>query len=126
MPSVAVTDMARMRDELFFDQPNLGRRLSKFWVLLLLAAVIATAGVMADSTATVIGAMIVAPLMTPILGMVLAMATGNARSLIRCTLLVVAGVAAVVFVGWGFGHLSAVGVVAANNSQVAGRVHPGL
>jgi uncharacterized membrane protein len=35
--------------------------------LLLLSAVIATAGVVSDSTATVIGAMIIAPLMTPIL-----------------------------------------------------------
>jgi hypothetical protein len=33
--------------------------------LLLLSAVIATAGVVSDSTATVIGAMIIAPLMTP-------------------------------------------------------------
>jgi hypothetical protein len=38
-----------------------------------LAAVIASAGGVSDSTATVIGAMIVAPLMTPILGIVLAM-----------------------------------------------------
>ena len=44
------------------------RRLSRFWILLLLSAVIATAGVVSDSTATVTGAMIIAPLMTPILG----------------------------------------------------------
>ncbi|MFN8138028.1 MAG: hypothetical protein U0R79_10765 [Propionicimonas sp.] len=45
--------------------------LSAFWCSLL-AAVIAGAGIVADSTATVIGAMIVAPLMTPILGTALA------------------------------------------------------
>ena len=44
-----------------------GRKLSRFWVLLVLAAMIASAGIVADSTATVIGALIVAPLMTPIL-----------------------------------------------------------
>ena len=45
--------------------PEERRRLSRFWILLVLAAIIAAAGVVADSTATVIGAMIVAPLMTP-------------------------------------------------------------
>jgi hypothetical protein len=55
-----------MRDQLLFDGAGAGRKLSRFWVLLVLAAVIASAGIVADSTATVIGAMIVAPLMTPI------------------------------------------------------------
>jgi hypothetical protein len=39
--------------------------------------VIAAAGVVGDSTATVIGAMIVAPLMTPIPGIVLAVVLGR-------------------------------------------------
>lgn len=43
-------------------------KLSAFWALLILATIIASSGVIADSTAAVIGAMIVAPLMTPILG----------------------------------------------------------
>ena len=44
---------------------------SAFWTMLVLSAVIATAGVLADSTATVIGAMIIAPLSTPIMGIAL-------------------------------------------------------
>ncbi len=44
---------------------------SAFWTMLTFAAVIATAGVLADSTATVIGAMIIAPLSTPIMGVAL-------------------------------------------------------
>ena len=44
------------------------RKLFRFWILLALAAIIATAGVLANSTATVIGAMIVAPLGIPIMG----------------------------------------------------------
>ena len=52
-------------------------KLSRFWLLLPLAAVIASAGVVADSTATVIGAMIVAPLMTPILGTALGRGAGR-------------------------------------------------
>jgi uncharacterized membrane protein len=62
--SVTAVDIARMRVQLFFEGPDRSRRVSRFWVLLVLAAVIAAAGVTADSTATVIGAMIVAPIMT--------------------------------------------------------------
>ena len=50
----AQDDVARMRDQLFFEGPERNQRLSRFW-LLLLAAVIASAGAMSDPTATVIG-----------------------------------------------------------------------
>lgn len=62
MPNVTPADVARMRDQLFFEGADLRRRLTRFWLLLILAAVIASAGIIGDSTATVIGAMIVAPL----------------------------------------------------------------
>jgi uncharacterized membrane protein len=94
--------------------------------LLLLAAVIATAGVVTDSTATVIGAMIVAPLMTPILGMVLSTVTVDPRNLAVSFLLVATGACAVIALGWLLGQLTPVPVVAATNSQVAGRVDPTL
>jgi len=81
MPAIAATDLARMCGALLFDGPDRARKLSRFWALLLLAGVIATAGVVTDSTATVIGAMIVAPLMTPILGMVLSTVTADPRKL---------------------------------------------
>ena len=68
MSGLTDVDIKRMRDQLFFEGPERGRRLSRYWLLLPLSAVIASAGVVSDSTATVIGAMIVAPLMTPILG----------------------------------------------------------
>jgi hypothetical protein len=67
MPSATEADIARMRDQLFFEGQGRARKLSRFWLLLSLAAVIASAGVVSNSTATVIGAMIVAPLMVPIL-----------------------------------------------------------
>jgi uncharacterized hydrophobic protein (TIGR00271 family) len=115
-------DIKRMRDQLFFDGPQRRRRLSRFWLLLLLAAVIASAGVVSDSTATVIGAMIVAPLMTPILGIVLAVALADGANLRRCLLLVIAGTATVIAVGWLLGLFVPYPVVAATNGQVAARV----
>jgi uncharacterized hydrophobic protein (TIGR00271 family) len=119
---LAQDDITRMRDQLFFDGPERNRRLSRFWLLLPLSAVIASAGVVSDSTATVIGAMIVAPLMTPILGIVLAVVLGDGANLRRCLLLVITGAAAVVGVGWLLGLFVPYPVVAATNAQVAARV----
>jgi uncharacterized hydrophobic protein (TIGR00271 family) len=115
-----------MRDRLLFDEPGRGAKLTAYWTLLLLAAVIASAGVVSDSTATVIGAMIVAPLMTPILGIVLAVAIGDGRSLSLCLALTVTGALAVVVVGYLVGLAAEVPVTAETSSQVAGRVSPRL
>jgi uncharacterized hydrophobic protein (TIGR00271 family) len=126
VPSVALADIARMREQLFFEGEARSRKLSAFWTLLLLAAVIASAGVVADSTATVIGAMIVAPLMTPIVGIVLAVTIGDARNLAVSAALVLTGALAVIAVGYVLGLLAEVPVDASHSSQVAGRVNPGL
>jgi uncharacterized hydrophobic protein (TIGR00271 family) len=116
----------RMREQLLFDGPDASRKLSRFWILLALAAVIASAGIVADSTATVIGAMIVAPLMTPILGLVLSIVTGDGANALRSLGLVVAGAALVVLIGYLVAMLVPYDVVSANSSQVAGRIHPRL
>ena len=121
---LAEGDIKRMRDQLFFEGPEHRRRLSRFWLLLPLSAVIASAGVVSDSTATVIGAMIVAPLMTPILGIVLAVVLADGANLRRCVLLVVAGAAAVVGISWLMGLFVPYPIEAAANSQVAARVTP--
>jgi uncharacterized hydrophobic protein (TIGR00271 family) len=119
-------DVLRMRDQLFVEGEAGHRKRSRFWLLLLLSAVIATAGVIGDSTATVIGAMIVAPLMTPILGIVLAIVLSDRVNLFRSIALVVGGAAAVILIAWAMGHLVALEVVAQTNTQVSVRVHPRL
>lgn len=126
MPLVTTDDVVRMRDQLFFEGEARARRLSRFWLLLCLAAVIAAAGVVGDSTATVIGAMIVAPLMTPILGTVLAVVLLDRPNLVRSIALVVAGAAAVIAIGWVMGLLVAPHISAEVNTQVAARIHPRL
>jgi uncharacterized hydrophobic protein (TIGR00271 family) len=124
--SLTQVDIDQMRDQVFFEGPERKRRLSRYWLLLLLSAVIATAGVVSDSTATVIGAMIIAPLMTPILGIVLGVVTADRANLGRCLLLLVTGAAAVVALSWLLGYLVPYHVLAATNSQVAARVTPRL
>lgn len=124
MAGLAQDDIARMRSQLFFEGPDRGRRLSRFWLLLPLSAVIAAAGVVSDSTATVIGAMIVAPLMVPILGLVLAVVLGDRQNFARCLALLLAGAAAVVALAAILGLFVPYPVVAATSSQVAARISP--
>lgn len=52
---------------LFFEGNS--DRMIRFWLLLMLALVIATFGLLADNTAVVIGAMLLSPLMTPTMGL---------------------------------------------------------
>ena len=126
MPRLPTAELARIHDQLLFDGPSAGRKLSRFWVLLVLAAVIASAGIETDSTATVIGAMIVAPLMTPIIGTVFSAVTGDRPNLLRSLGLTLSGSLVVVAIAWLCARLVPVPITAETNAQVAGRVHPDL
>ncbi len=126
MLTVTGDDVVRMKESLFFDGQEPRRKLTRFWTLLPLAAVIATAGIASNSTATVIGAMIVAPLMTPILGTALAIVLADRPNIVRSVFLVLAGAFLVVVMGYLLGLLSPVPEVAATNQQVAQRVDPHL
>ena len=126
MSAVIPADIERMQDALFIDGPIRGRKSSKFWILLVLAAIIATAGVIADSTATVIGAMIVAPLMTPILGTALALVLADRHHVLRSVGLVLGGALLVIAIGFLLGLVSAPLDAFAANSQVTGRINPKL
>jgi len=61
-----------------------------YYLLLLLSALIATFGLLANSPAVVIGAMLVSPMMTPIFGIAVGLLTGDAR-LLRLALFAEAG-----------------------------------
>ena len=96
---------------------------SAFWTMLVLSAVIASAGVLADSTATVIGAMIIAPLSTPIMGVALGLAKQRRG---RSSRFVLGGSVLVVLVGLAFSTVLPAGYDLLENSQVTGRTSPGL
>jgi uncharacterized hydrophobic protein (TIGR00271 family) len=126
VPRLSTDDLVRIREALFFEEPARSSKLSRFWLLLILSSMIASAGVIADSTATVIGAMIVAPLMTPILGLAFAARLGDGANIRRSLLLVVGGAATVVLIGLAFGIAVRWNIVSDNNAQVAARVSPHL
>ncbi|UGT61567.1 DUF389 domain-containing protein [Nocardia asteroides] len=121
----------RRSTEELFDRLDLsvGDRRAKrsaFWIMLTLSGVIAVSGVAGDSTATVIGAMIVAPLSVPILGIGLGIATGSGALIRRSLILVTAGVAVVVTLGFLFAQVLPNPVDVLANSQVLGRTSPKL
>ena len=88
-------DVPKFEDKLFFEGAKQRQYRERFGVLLFLATVIATMGILGGSTATVIGAMIVAPLMTPIMATTAALLTGQTERAVRSTVLVAVGVAGV-------------------------------
>ncbi len=78
----------------------------RFYILVAVSTLIAGLGLVTNSTAVVIGAMLVAPLMTPIFGMTLALIRGNTELLGRSIRAEVVGVVASVFMGFILGSLA--------------------
>jgi len=113
--------------KMFIQGPKTAQRLINFFVLLLLATVIATFGVLSDSTATVIGAMIVAPLMGPIMGTAAAIVMGSAQRALSALALVAAGVVATILLSWLLAWaIPDVIISLTYNSQITSRIAPGL
>ena len=71
----------------------------RFYILVAVSTLIASFGLIANSTAVVIGAMLVAPLMTPIFGMSLALVRGETHLFGRAVQAEVVGVATSVAMG---------------------------
>lgn len=71
-----------------------------FFVMLSLSAVLATLGLVSNSTATIIGAMIIAPLMLPIMSIAFGIADVDGRLIARSFITVALGVACVVAVSF--------------------------
>ncbi|MFF2496595.1 DUF389 domain-containing protein [Agromyces sp. NPDC058064] len=125
-PSEALNTIEHMRDAVFFDEPGRVQRVRRFWILLVLSSAIAASGVVGDSTATVIGAMIVAPMMLPIQGTMLATVLGERVNFGRSLLTMIAGAAAAIAIGYLVGLLVVVPQTAATNTQIAERATPDL
>jgi uncharacterized hydrophobic protein (TIGR00271 family) len=113
-----------IRDAVYLFDGDTAAKQSRFWLLLLLSAVIATTGVIGDSTATVIGAMIIAPLAVPIQGAAVAIAYGELRPLLLSVAIVAGAMSLVVVLA------AAIAVVLpelhppSHNSQITGRASP--
>lgn len=109
---------------LYFEPPERPAKQLAWWVMLVLSVAIATFAVLQDSTAVVIGAMLVAPLMTPILGLSAALVNGWRRRSGRSLLQVALGVAASVVIAYALSSWLPVVGSFATNSQITSRVSP--
>ena len=94
-----------------------------FLSLMCLSTTIAALGLVQNSTAVVIGAMLVAPLMTPLLGAGLSLVQGNSQLLGTSLRSVVMGFSMALCLGVLVGHVSG---IAFAGSEILGRGHPTL
>ncbi len=116
-----------MLDELFFEGPRRVPYLKRFTILLALSAMIAAFGLLGSSTAVVIGAMLVAPLMTPILALAGALVSGQALRGAQSAAILVGGTAAAIGVGWLTSSIFAGSVTAeALTNELLARTAPGI
>ncbi len=112
---------------LFLDRGEARYKFQRFGLLLVLSAIIASGGIIVDSTATVIGAMIVAPLGVPIMGVALATVVSSAARLTAAIAGVVGGALGAALIG---ALMAALFVPETSdvltNPQVAGRITPSV
>ena len=94
-----------------------------FHFMLGLSAIISTLGLLANSVAIIIGAMIIAPLMGPIIGMAFSVAMGNRKLLRRSSFTLFKGVVLTVAVSWL--TASAIGLETVD-SEILSRTNPTL
>ncbi|MFO7628820.1 MAG: DUF389 domain-containing protein [Prochlorococcaceae cyanobacterium] len=97
---VTAAEVERISDTLIFEPGRPGPKFLKFAILLVLASAIASFGLLGDSVAAVIGAMIVAPLMLPIMGLAFSISLGDRPRILNSLLVSLAGIAIAVAVGF--------------------------
>jgi len=93
-------EQAQILDGYFHEGGRRVPYLQQFFVLMLLSAAIAGFGLTNDSAAVVIGAMLVAPLMTPILAIAASIVQGWPRRMAESLAIVGAGALAAIGVGF--------------------------
>ena len=117
-------DRAELYDKVLYEGPRVGAKLTRFAVLMFFSGVIATGGVLTDSTAVVIGAMLIAPLMTPLMAIAISIVMGWPNRLARSALIVLGGILLVILIGIVLGEVGPVSVDATSNTQILSRSSP--
>ncbi len=123
---VADEDIQQVRDVLLFEEPERSRKLTRFFSLLILASAIAAYGLVADSVATVIGAMIVAPLMLPIMGLAFSVSLGDRKAIVRSLTISILGIGTAILVGYLLTFWFSSLINPESNTQIMSRTAPRL
>jgi uncharacterized hydrophobic protein (TIGR00271 family) len=128
LPTQPTVDARAAIDELIPEGPEQREYLFRFLSLIALSSSIAAFGLLADSGAVVIGAMLVAPLMTPIMGASAAVVTADNRRLLKALLIIALGTVLAIVVGWATSLIAGGSVidVRALPQEIRSRTFPGL
>ena len=113
-------------DQLYFEVPNRQQRLVSYVTMLLLSTALASLAVLQDSTAVIIGAMLVSPLMTPIMGCAAGLVAGWRMRVLRSLMIVAVSALVGVGLAWILASWIPSLVPLENNQQVLSRVSPTL
>ncbi len=115
-------------EELLPEGHEFGPYLARFAMLIVLSAAIASYGLLDDSSAVVIGAMLVAPLMTPITAAGAAIVMARNVRLLRSLVVIALGAAGAIAVGFVIAKLSGTAITSASElpNEVKARTSPGL
>ena len=117
---------AAIADTLYFEGPDRRAKITSYVFMLLLSVAIASLAVLQDSTAVIIGAMLVAPLMTPIMGCAAGIVTGWRTRVLTSFGVVAASVVAAIGLAWILASWIPALVPIGVNSQVLSRSSPTL
>lgn len=117
-------DRGDLMDKLYYEGSSSATRFARFLALMSFASVIASVGVVLESTAVVIGAMLIAPLMVPLMGTALAVPMGWPRRLRRSAGVAMSGIVLSITVGAVVGALVPRTVDVASNTEILARITP--
>lgn len=124
--AVTCDEAARVRGVVVFEPPDLMVKLIRFVILLVLASAIATFGLLSNSVATIIGAMIVAPLMLPIMGFAYGIAVGDGKAIGMSLLVGAGGILTAIAVGFVLAQVMTSSFDPEQNGQIMARTAPSL
>lgn len=121
---LSAEDRRRLINTLYYRGEH--DRLARFWILFILSVLIAAFGLLANSTAVVIGAMLLAPLMTPIMGFAGGLVMSWPNRMAESFALLVAATLVGIALGWLMATLSPIAHLKVLPDEVVSRTSPGM
>jgi uncharacterized hydrophobic protein (TIGR00271 family) len=120
-------ERSEVLNELFPDDHRQIEYVKRFAILIVLSTMIAAFGLLANSAAVVIGAMLVAPLMTPMLALSASLVYAQMQRFVGALLMVVFGTIAAIAVGWLVAFIASGGTTPDSlDSEILARTSPSL
>jgi uncharacterized hydrophobic protein (TIGR00271 family) len=113
-----------LRAKLYLEGPDAAVRFARFVTLMVLASVIASVGVVVESTAVVIGAMLIAPLMVPLMGTAYGVTMGWMRRTRRSAGIALVGISTAIATGAVVGSVVPRSVDIDANVEILARIAP--